>query len=32
MLNGNMYAYTNWIEIEVFVCHCMVIEWHVVCV
>ena len=30
MLNGNMYAYTYWIEIEVFACHCMVIEWYIV--
>ena len=32
MLNGNMYAYTYWIEIEMIVCHCLIIEWHLGCI
>ena len=31
MLNGNMFAYTYWIEIELIVCHCLIIEWHLGC-
>ena len=32
MLNGNMYAYTYWIEIELIVRHCLIIEWHLGCI
>ena len=31
MLNGNMYAYTYWIEIELIVCPCLMIEWPLGC-
>ena len=32
MLNGNMYAYTHWSEIEMNVPHCLIIEWHLGCI